>query len=317
MEPPAQLCDKVAKHGFELKRFLGSGAFSEVWRASWKEKAEQDVACKVYTGKFTNLTKEQLLDVAETDYGISRKLKHPNILETYGLFKDSNVTCLALELVALGDLLNSVKPNIGLQPEDGRVVVTDICAGLEYMHKEHKLAHLDIKAENILLAPGLVAKLADFDAAMPIGQVVPQVRGTQDIHPPEYLIPSTTGYTISPSADVWAVGYIAFLCLYGRYIWDNASENDSRYQAFLLQSNESFPASAPESLLSCFTQVFDGDANNRPSMGELKQVYANNWIEWTASKNSKSKQTRPKVKIMSRMSKIFGKGKSKGASSRH
>lgn len=92
-----------------------------------------------------------------------------------------------------------------------------------------------------------------------------QVRGTQDIHPPEYLQPSASGYTITASADVWAVGYIAYLCLYGRYIWDSADSNDAKYQAFLSAPQEQFP-NADGELVQVFSDIFNTDPDSRPTM---------------------------------------------------
>eukprot|EP00039_Didymoeca_costata_P014272 m.228513 g.228513 ORF g.228513 m.228513 type:complete len:376 (+) comp15980_c0_seq2:243-1370(+) len=284
MEPSKELQEQVKKHGFKLKGYLGSGAFSQVWKATWKEKSDEEVACKVYTRKFTNLAKAQLTAIAKTDYGVANKLKHRNIVETFGLIHDDNLTCVVIEL-CYGDLLNSVKPNTGLPADVGQPVLSDICAGLDYMHTKHNIVHLDIKAENILLADGAfgpVAKLADFDAVMPIGAVMSQVRGTQDIHPPEYLQPSASGYTITASADVWAVGYIAYLCLYGRYIWDSADSNDAKYQAFLSAPQEQFP-NADGELVQVFSDIFNTDPDSRPTMAEIEERLCSNWSQWTCS----------------------------------
>lgn len=42
-------------------------------------------------------------------------------------------------------------PNKGLPSEVGQTVLIGIAAALEYIHTKHQLAHLDLKAENVLL----------------------------------------------------------------------------------------------------------------------------------------------------------------------
>lgn len=48
------------------------------------------------------------------------------------------------------------------------------------------LVHCDIKAENVLM-DGNVAKLADFDATVPIGTPLQFPRGTMDFLSPELV----------------------------------------------------------------------------------------------------------------------------------
>ena len=86
-----------------------------------------------------------------------------------------------------GDLYSSIKPNFGMPLTDSRAVLTGVCAGLSYLHTVHGLVHLDLKSENIFLSRGPVAKIGDFDAALPIGTKMALIRGTQSIHPPEYV----------------------------------------------------------------------------------------------------------------------------------
>lgn len=290
-QAPQELKDQLSFHGLQVRKFLGSGAFSEVWLADWKKTASKDhpseIAAKVFTGKFTSLSREQLLDVAKTEADIASKFKHENVVRTFGLTTDAHVICLTVEYCSRGDLLANVTPNIGLPAEDGRAILTGICAGLSYMHNEHNLAHLDIKAENVMIAPGPVAKLADFDAAMPFGTRMRQVRGTRDIHPPEYVKPWSTsqgglpqGYVIDGSADVWAVGLLLHVSIFGRYAWDVADMSDARYARFMKKGQSSFPANTPASLVNAFADALAEDVASRSTMTALQDTIDSEWDGW-------------------------------------
>jgi hypothetical protein len=124
-----------------------------------------------------------------------------------------------------------------------------------------------------MIAPGPVAKLADFDATMPFGARMRQVRGTRDIHPPEYLKPLSTSqgglpqaYVIDGSADVWAVGLLLHVSIFGRYAWDVADMSDARYARFRRKGQSSFPVNTPVSLVNAFADALAEDVASRSTM---------------------------------------------------
>ena len=45
---------------------------------------------------------------------------------------------------------------------------TEICQGVHCLHSELKIAHMDLKLENVLLDEDLTPKLCDFSLALPI-----------------------------------------------------------------------------------------------------------------------------------------------------
>jgi serine/threonine protein kinase len=96
---------------------------------------------------------------------ILHQLSHPLIVTTYGLVHDQDLreSHIVLELSELGsvsDLLynHAVFPALSLPLLLG--MMTDTIGGIIWLHKR-KVLHRDIKAENLLLFPGLRVKLCD------------------------------------------------------------------------------------------------------------------------------------------------------------
>ena len=143
--------------------------------------------------------------------------------------------------------------------------------------------------------PGrFVAKLGDFDAALPVGSKVVRVRGTESIHPPEYLVvlssPSTPNrlreekhglkdheHTIAPSADVWAVGMLAHTLLFGKSAWKSAAPGrDEQYDAYLL-TNEVLPSTSPKPLKQFFSDMLAVDRLARPTVEQIHDFLETRW----------------------------------------
>ena len=82
-------------------------------------------------------------------------------------------------------------------------IITHIAKGLSYLHEEctKRIAHLDVKPQNILLDENFNAKLSDFGLCKLIDRdtshVVTRMRGT-----PGYLAPEWLTSQITEKADV-------------------------------------------------------------------------------------------------------------------
>ena len=84
-----------------------------------------------------------------------------------------------LELAEAGDLgryINHFKKRKFLMPEKTVWgLFREICAGLEYMHRE-KVVHRDIRPSNIFITVGGAVKLGNLSAAAAYVRVYPGVR---------------------------------------------------------------------------------------------------------------------------------------------
>ena len=107
-------------------------------------------------------------------------------------------------------------------------IILDIAKGLCYLHEEcrQKIAHLDIKPQNILLDDSFNAKVADFGLCKLIdrdqSKVVTMMRGT-----PGYLAPEWLTSRITEKVDVYSFGVVIMEIVSGRKNIDTSEPEEN------------------------------------------------------------------------------------------
>ncbi|CAM0875579.1 unnamed protein product [Alopecurus aequalis] len=107
-------------------------------------------------------------------------------------------------------------------------IILDIAKGLCYLHEEcrRKIAHLDIKPQNILLDDNFNAKVADFGLCKLIdrdqSRVMTRMRGT-----PGYLAPEWLTSRIIEKVDVYSFGVVTMEIISGRRNIDNSQPEEN------------------------------------------------------------------------------------------
>lgn len=147
---------------------------------------------------------------------VSQMCSHPNIVKTYATFQDESVYYILQELAEadLFSLLSSRFPD-GCPADTGfyfeeafiRQIFTQIVYAIDYLH-QHKIAHRDIKPDNILLFKDGVVKLADFGWAKTIewfGYHTPKC-GTTGFRAPE----AWERKPYDHRADFWSLGVVLY-----------------------------------------------------------------------------------------------------------
>ncbi|KIR68063.1 WEE/WEE-UNCLASSIFIED protein kinase, partial [Cryptococcus bacillisporus CA1873] len=154
---------------FALVENLGSGAFSQVWKAREKKtgKVFAVKAGKPYTGVKNRL--RQLEEIA-----ILHELSldpHPNVVQYVDSWESHSRLYILTTLVDCGDLssfLSLLSDHGGIREARVWKSLVELAEGIDHIHKHHFL-HLDIKPSNILIdrAGGLV--VADLGMAVICG----------------------------------------------------------------------------------------------------------------------------------------------------
>lgn len=132
-----------------------------------------------------------MIQRVKNEVTIHHQLRHPNILELYHFFEDSEKVYLVMELCPNGELYQFMKKKPGpMAEEDGKRFFREIVKGVDYLH-EHGIIHRDLKLSNILLDDSMRPKIADFGLAVrqhnPLTSEQKTLCGT-----PNYLAPYHT-----------------------------------------------------------------------------------------------------------------------------
>ena len=203
---------------YEVERFLGEGAFAEVYRVNHRFLGRQ--AMKVF--KQTNLNADQVTKMLGEAILLSR-IGHPNIVRVFdaNTIETEQGTCgfFTMEYIP-GGTLDKFWRSYGskrIPVETCVELIRQVCRGLSVAHNSTPpIIHRDIKPQNILVgyeADGLRARLSDFGLAKEVNPLtlLATAAGTLAFKPPETF--NGEKHSDSPAADVFAVGVTLYLLL--------------------------------------------------------------------------------------------------------
>lgn len=209
---------------YEVERFLGEGAFAEVFRVRHRFLGRQ--AMKVF--KAAGMTLPDIEEALGEAIMLSR-IGHPNIVRVF----DANVVqtekglfgYFTMENVPGGSLDSFWRSHgSGLLPLETTIdLVKQVCRGLAVAHSEQPpVVHRDIKPQNILVGyenDGLRARISDFGLAKRVNPLtlLATAAGTITFKPPETFTESKGD---SCPADVWALGTTLYLLLTNQLPYD-------------------------------------------------------------------------------------------------
>ncbi|KQJ85662.1 hypothetical protein BRADI_4g00883v3 [Brachypodium distachyon] len=222
-------------------------------------------------------------------------IHHINLVKMIGFCADKTKRLLVYEYMPGGSLdkwiyYDRSGNNFALDWCIRRKIITDIARGLCYLHEgcRQRIAHLDIKPQNILLDDNFNAKVADFGLSKLIdrdeSRVVTRMRGT-----PGYMAPEWLSSKITEKVDVYSFGVVVMEILSGRKNIDYSRPDDSvqlimvlREKAMNAQLEDMIDSNSQDMHLSNKEEVIEimklamwclqSDSNRRPSMSVVVKV---------------------------------------------
>ena len=201
---------------YTVERFLGEGAFAEVYRVRHRFLGRQ--AMKVFKRPVDSA--DEVVSLLSEAILLSR-IGHPNIVRVF----DANVVetpkglrgFFTMENVAGGTLDTFLRSQTEpLSIEVAVDLARQICRGLAVAHVEvPPIIHRDIKPQNILVGyetTGLRARIGDFGLARQVDPLtlLASAAGTLAFKPPEVF---DDFHADSPAGDIYAVGVTLYLML--------------------------------------------------------------------------------------------------------
>lgn len=217
----------MLRETYEVERFLGEGAFAEVYRVKHRFLGRQ--ALKVM--KRTGMSMADIQEMLGEAILLSR-IGHPNIVRVFdaNVFDTETGPCgyFTMEYVAGGSLQKfwqSFGANL-IPVATVLDLIKQVCRGLALAHNESPpIVHRDIKPQNILVgyeAEGLRARVSDFGLAKAVNPLtlLATTAGTVAFKPPEAFAERQGD---SCASDVWAIGATLYMLLTDKLPFDRAA----------------------------------------------------------------------------------------------
>ncbi|KEG03824.1 NAK protein kinase [Plasmodium vinckei vinckei] len=211
-------------------KLISEGAYSFVYLAN-------DLNTnKTYTIKKTICQNKEKLEMAKKEINILKSLPpHKNIVQYFGstIIDENNykIVIMLMEYCERGNLLNIYEKNKDKIKEFHIIkILKDVINGLNFLHtQEIPIIHRDIKLENILCDKNNVYKICDFCSHAVTNPFFPNdlkknelnlfkygiERDTTIYYRPPELIDLYSNGEISTKVDIWMVGCVLYLLLFG------------------------------------------------------------------------------------------------------
>lgn len=210
------------------KAILGQGGSSRVYMAS--DESNNKVAIKILR-KDKKYGYKRGSTMVQKEHSIMSKLEnHPNILNSVywspdGVYKSDskreNIIYNVLELAENGPVSSIVRITGGIEESLVQFMFYQLANAVHFMHSK-RIAHLDLKLENILLDKYFNIKLADFGVAHLLRGSTNECtyrRGTVHYMAPEVANLQSSGRKSFDAlkADIYSLGVWLYLLLKGEF----------------------------------------------------------------------------------------------------
>src|SRR5947208_12236016 len=131
-----------------LGELLGEGGCGVVYKAQ-NLRLNRAQAIKVLRGKYANDPKFR--ERFEREAQTLASLDHPNILPVHDFDIEGNTAYLVMPFISRGTLQDILDKKGKLGLEEAESYLKQMCAALDYAHKQKNIVHLDFKPLNLLV----------------------------------------------------------------------------------------------------------------------------------------------------------------------
>ncbi|XP_069866244.1 sperm motility kinase Z-like [Dipodomys merriami] len=205
----------------------------------------------------------------ENEVAIVKSVRHPHIIRLFQVMEDENCVYLVTELATRGHLLGWINksPCSRLFEYEARRLFKQIVSAVHYLHV-NGIAHLDLKADNILLDASRNAKISDFGISIRVtpGQLLKGVCGALIFRPPEmFLHKMFDGYKV----DIWNLGVLLYMMTTGKFPFEGSKLVDIRIQ--VLEARYTSPLYLSAMGRDLLAKMLTVDFNQRPAIEEIME----------------------------------------------
>lgn len=214
-QPPAQI------PGYKLEKFIGSGAYGEVWTAT-DLKTSRRVAVKFYTRR-SGAGVQQLMREVEKLLAVTSDARY--VVQLFDVGWDADPPYYVMDYIENGSLEDRLKSGNRIPASEAIELFQEVATGMQHLHSKGIL-HCDLKPGNVLLDQENNPRVADF------GQSRLKTDQTPALGTLFYMAPEQADMDAAPDAgwDVYGLGALLYSMLTGKppyYTQELATEIES------------------------------------------------------------------------------------------
>jgi len=249
--------------GYRVYKYLGSGAFGEVWLAQ-DLNLPRVVAAKTLKLGSGRRDQSRALDALRQDAYLMTQVEHPNIVRVYAWLTVHDHHYLVMQYVSGGSLSDLLKSEGPLDWQRAARYVADVGEGLLEVHTRG-IVHRDVKPSNILWDPRSdEALLTDFGIAARLTDPT-SIAGSIP-----YMAPEALDGRVSPSLDVYSLAATFFHLVTGSAPFPSSGIATLKEEIVLgLPDPDPRCVGLPEPLERIIRAGLAADVELRPSLKEF------------------------------------------------
>ncbi|CAG9333125.1 unnamed protein product [Blepharisma stoltei] len=191
---------------YALGRFLGAGAFAEVYFCRHILSNAQR-AVKIFDkNKLSPGDKDLLLQEIE----VLKLLDHPSIVSVYEFFEDLDQFYIVMEHCKGGELFHEIVEHKIFTEKQTAIILKQLLSAVSYLHSLN-IVHRDLKPENIVFEESLddlSVKIIDFGTAI---KIKPDERLSESLGTLYYTAPEVFDKNYNEKCDLWSIGVIMYV----------------------------------------------------------------------------------------------------------
>ena len=173
-----------------------------------------------------------------------------------------------------GSISNYLQKNkLVLTVDQSLAWALQVARGMEHLHS-HNIIHRDLKAANIHLSAGNVAKIRGFGVARYLDGPAKQSgdRGTPRWMAPEVM--EQANALITSKCDVFSYGMLLYEFFVHKCPFENLAEIKASMKIVKGERPNDFPSSVPKYIQRLIQDCWSDDANKRPTFNEVQSILA-------------------------------------------
>ena len=200
--------------GFKLLKRLGRGSMGTVYKAR-QLNLDRIVALKVLASFLSENTAYVRRFVKEAR--LAGKLNHPNIVQGFDAGEVDGTQYFAMEFVDGPTLLTLLNRGGAMDQDRAIRIGIQVARALDHASRQG-LVHRDVKPDNIMIAPGGLAKLCDLGLAKDVSRGSGSTERGTTLGTPNYISPEQAkgSSEVDIRSDLYSLGATLYHIVAGR-----------------------------------------------------------------------------------------------------